>query len=746
MKKIKNILLLSFVLQYNATYAQDYTLKSQNIYQKDNDNDDLFDQYLRKNLYFDRVVDEITKIRYKIYRYGNFFKKTKFYNNIIISMSRYYLQQLKNCSNDEEKNKIISEYQSELERIRKNRDSKNLFHIIGIKEVPIDINLTLEQINDKLRKNGFFDSTVETKTNVDGKNISIDYIVQKNNRYTIKSYNIDELSNFTNTDESFIRIGEGYKEKNFVKERKRIFELLKNSGHVFFKNRYINFFITKDSENKTLDVDLKFLTEDENSLKSFNFDTINIKLENGKNIKKAHPYKDVFYFNTGRYGKKILHRFITFRSGDPYIWQKENLFIKKILQTEVFNNAYISHNLDAQGKLLSTIHLYPEKKIKTNTDIGFSKKLNDNYELINPYISEKLLIKNFFRSLETIEFSVSLLGNLGYNNGIILAPEVQYRVSVLFPYFFPFLLLREKTSDDFFIKTGFHVKWKKIFKIADFLYYFVSKGKKDNKENISLFDFGTKCIYNVIYKNHNLDFIIAPIKLSTTRDLDKKKLYSYYLSKVKLHYIWNLDEHLDKNDFFFDDILEYGICSPRTIENVVPKDKYFKMVLTVKKTFKLPNKYKFVNRFIFGNIYFFNRSLESRHRGISPKIYFSAGGRTSIRGFDFESIGPGRSKLLSKKKKGEILLVFNNELRKKITKIIELAAFVDIGNTWRVRTKNKNEKFNSMFFKDLYIGIGSGVRLDFKFIVLSFDLGVPVRGPIKPFQAFAFYFGLNYPF
>ena len=94
-------------------------------------------------------------------------------------MGRYYLKKLRECSSEEEKKKIIAEYQSELSRITKNRDSKNLFQIIGLEKENIDTDTSLLRIKDKLRRNGFFDAIVEPKTNIVGEDISVHYIVQK---------------------------------------------------------------------------------------------------------------------------------------------------------------------------------------------------------------------------------------------------------------------------------------------------------------------------------------------------------------------------------------------------------------------------------------------------------------------------------------------------------------------------------------------------------------------------------------
>lgn len=94
------------------------------------------------------------------------------------------------------------------------------------------------------------------------------------------------------------------------------------------------------------------------------------------------------------------------------------------------------------------------------------------------------------------------------------------------------------------------------------------------------------------------------------------------------------------------------------------------------------------------------------------------------------------------------MFVLNNEVRKNLSKIIELAAFIDLGNTWKVNSQHEIEKFGSTFFKDFAVSYGIGLRLNFKLIVASFDLGFPMYHPATGFLSdkFCFHFGLNYPF
>lgn len=123
------------------------------------------------------------------------------------------------------------------------------------------------------------------------------------------------------------------------------------------------------------------------------------------------------------------------------------------------------------------------------------------------------------------------------------------------------------------------------------------------------------------------------------------------------------------------------------------------------------------------------------------KQYFS-GGNNSIRAFRARALGPGTyaktgnlTEQFLGNNTGDIKLEWNTEWRHKLSDFIETAIFMDAGNVWMYRDPyiyDEGALFKKDFYKDLAVGAGIGLRLDFTFVIFRLDLATPLRKPWLP--------------
>jgi outer membrane protein assembly factor BamA len=81
---------------------------------------------------------------------------------------------------------------------------------------------------------------------------------------------------------------------------------------------------------------------------------------------------------------------------------------------------------------------------------------------------------------------------------------------------------------------------------------------------------------------------------------------------------------------------------------------------------------------------------------------------------------------------GDGQLEGNIEYRFKIIKQLNGAVFLDAGNTWLRQPDDSRPGGDfqfDRFYKEIAIGSGIGVRADFSFFIIRFDLGVKIRDP-----------------
>jgi hypothetical protein len=193
-----------------------------------------------------------------------------------------------------------------------------------------------------------------------------------------------------------------------------------------------------------------------------------------------------------------------------------------------------------------------------------------------------------------------------------------------------------------------------------------------------------------------------------------------------------------------------------------PYSQFLRLETDFTKTWSLGTSSSLVGHINAGIIYSYGNSRESPFSEM-----FYAGGANSIRAFPVREVGPGEfTSIVGRDRQfsyltrnGDLKLVANLEYRMPLFGNLNGAAFIDIGNTWRLKDiylgdrelfeqiggiegdyiltlydflQNYYEmmKFKpSRFFNDIAIGTGIGLRYDLGFLVIRVDWGFALHNP-----------------
>ncbi len=148
------------------------------------------------------------------------------------------------------------------------------------------------------------------------------------------------------------------------------------------------------------------------------------------------------------------------------------------------------------------------------------------------------------------------------------------------------------------------------------------------------------------------------------------------------------------------------------------------------------------------------------------KRYFS-GGANSVRGWGVRQLGPGKFRGTDGRidfinQTGDMKLDLNMEYRTFLFWKFNGAVFVDAGNIWTLRNYKEQPggqfKFNE-FYKQIAVAYGLGIRLNFDYFILRFDMGMKAVNPSYVTQHehwallhpnfsrdFSFHFAVGMPF
>jgi len=674
---------------------------------------------------------------------------------------------------------------------------------------------SVKQIKLYLHDKGYFNATVCKKILFRKKTADVTYLVNTSTPYTTHNINYvvkDPTMQFlilVDSSNSNIKKGKNYDIDNLQNERERITKYLKNNGYYYFVKQYVNYIIdttinTSNKDNKQFDITIEIKQNNvskNDTIKTTNhirYKINNIYIFSDYNSLKSDTSKyDTLKYSINR--KNVIYGKFSYL----FVYHNKLKIKPKTFTQSIFikpNNYYKINELEQTYNRLSDLQLF--KFI----NIGFVQSKSDslNQEVNNmldciiqvtntPFNSYTLETegtnsagdlgiagniiyqnKNTFRGAEIfltkLKLAMEFQKQVGEtdNNKLSKTIEAGLETSIKFPKFLV-PVKQEKfaksANPKTYVTLGFNFQKRKEFTryISNIIYGYEWKESKFKKHIFNPFEISsikskiTDSIFEAelikkqdpkLINNYQRGYLIAATTYSyifSNQEINKIKNFTYF--KGELEFAGNflqfknnlLHSPKNENDNFTLVGIEYA--------------QFFKANADVRKYFVINKANKVVFRIAAGlGIPYGN----SEYLPLDKSFY--AGGANSIRAWKIRSLGPGSyhdSSSVVFDKSGDIYLEGNMEYRFKIYGDLGGALFADAGNVWLEKENpkylNGDFKFNR-FYKEIALGTGLGLRYDFGFFVIRFDVATPIYNPSyinnrwKGFKTYNFNFAIGYPF
>ena len=630
--------------------------------------------------------------------------------------------------------------------------------------------LSCENLQRALQNLGYLDSQVELYTEVKGKKLNAVYVLHPGAPYFIRnvSYDIRDslIARLLAGNVHKLNQGDKLNVDNLNQERSRITAYLQDNGYFRFHKEFINFRVDTVQSTHKADVTLllrPYRTSDIQDTLHTRYTVRNIDYASGD------PQDSVIHLR-----KNVLRENTFIREGKPYsasgLQNTYNHFgrLGAVKYTNISfeqdpDSALLDAHIQLQTNKPSTLSFQPEG---TNTagDLGAAASLTyENRNLFRGSESFSVQVRGAYEAIRGLE---------GYSNQDYIEYSVESRLS--FPRFMmPFLSSEARrrtiaTSElsltydtqnrpEFHrrvLSAGWRYKWSPLssrnqyqFDLLNLNYVFMPwisdtfrKEYLDNPTN-----------YNAILRYNYEDLFIMKTGFGFSYNDGKTAI------KTNIETAGNL---LSLGSAIFggnkDDLNQYKVFNIAYAQYIKGDIDY---------THHLISGYN--DQLVFhvglGIAYPYGNST------ILPfeKRYFS-GGANSVRGWSVRSLGPGRYKdkdgnINFITQTGDIKLDLNLEYRTHLFWKFGGALFIDAGNIWTIRDypSQPDGQFQIQnILKDLAVSYGLGIRLNFDYFIIRFDMGMKAVNPayktedenhfplIHPrlSRDFAFHFAVGLPF
>jgi len=564
---------------------------------------------------------------------------------------------------------------------------------------------------------------------------------------------------------SFLKPGSPYRFELISGERARIDNILKKRGHYYFQPDFILMEADSSVGNHKVNLTLKIKpSTSQVNRKVYYVREVHVLADYGE-IKVGDPLndkgKEVIFEGikvndrTDSFKPKIFSQAIGFRRGGRYSSNVQDISLSRLINLNG-NFKFVKNTFNLVPRSDSALldvyyYLTPLKAKSILVDVNASTKSN-NFTGTN--LSVSWLNKNTFGGAES--FKITAVGGFDFQVGGVSSTlgavnSKKYAIeSVLsFPRFVIPFFNTNPAKNQALPKTNIGVGYEVLNRggLYDLTSLKATMGYAWKQNNALEHSF-TPVSFNLVKANVSQafteDIFRSDNPFTALKILESTIIMSsgYTISYTPV------PKPYSRHQFIFTGGVEVAGNFASLLSKFETQDsiktlfgvslaQYARLDADFRYTYSITKNLKIANRFVVGYGLPYGNSTTLP----SVKLY-SAGGNNSIRAFAARSIGPGSylssgtiGGVLLGSQTGDIKLELNTEFRAKFNKYINGAFFIDAGNVWMQKDADAygpEGVFGSDFFKQIAIGTGIGLRLDFSYLVLRFDLATPVRKPYLP--------------
>ena len=627
-----------------------------------------------------------------------------------------------------------------------------------------------EDLKQALENKGYLDAEVSMYLDKHKRKVSAIYVLRPGPAYTISHYETDirdsVIADILSRRESTLRNGMQFSADALNTERSQITSYLQNRGYFRFHKEFISYRARKNPREHSVDLSLVLQAYRRTS-------------EDSSSLHNRYTVRDVIY-QSGNVGDTTIHLRDHVLRENTFIREREYYSAADLQNTynhfgrlsavkytnisyeQVSDTTLLDATIQIQTNKPSTISFQPEG---TNTagDLGAAASLT--YQNRNLFKGSEMLsvqLRGAYEAIRGLEgysnqdfFEYSLEGRLSFPRFIVPFLSSDFRRGIIASSEVS-LLYDSQDRPEFLrrvLSAGWHYQWKPQnsfhsyrMDLIDLNYVFMPWISQTFREEYLDNTSNSNAILSYNYE----DLLIMKIGFG----------YAYNNGRTALK--TNLETAGNLLDFYahtFD-----------TSQNSLGQSVVFNIAFA---------QYVKVDVDFIHRLYEGDNSQLVFHVGLGvaypygnsrvlpfEKRYF-AGGANSVRGWSVRSLGPGSYKDKDGRinfitQTGDMKLDLNLEYRSHLFWKFNGALFLDAGNIWTLRYYPEQEGGQlklSRLLDDMAVGYGLGLRLNFDYFILRFDLGMKAVNPAyedddthyplihpKLSRDLAFHFAVGLPF